>query len=65
LTAAEFRAAKDALGLSWSRLAAVLGYAHGQTVRHFADGSRPVPHQVALIMAILRKLPAARKIAGI
>jgi hypothetical protein len=65
MTPTEFKAAKEALGVSWARLAAVLGYAHGQSLRHFADGSRPVPFQVALIMAILRKLPAARKIAGI
>jgi hypothetical protein len=65
MTAAEFKAAKKALGCSWAQLAAVLGYSHEQNLLHFANGRREVPHLVGLMLTILLRVPAARSIAGL
>lgn len=47
MTPAEFIEARQKLGLSFSEIAAALGYADGRTTRRFASGDRDIPPDAA------------------
>lgn len=65
MTADEFLAAKNTLGLSFAQLAQRLGYAHGRNIQSFADGSRAVPFLVALVLRMALASRKAREVAGL
>ena len=65
MTPTEFRDAKEALGVTWKRLAEVLGYSDGSHCRAIARGKVPVIPTTAILLRILLKVPAARRLVGL
>jgi hypothetical protein len=65
MTAAEFKAAKAALGVTWPQLARALGYGHHESLVRFANGSRPVPHLVAVALTAWLRHADLRAEAGL
>lgn len=70
MTPQEFREARHTLGLSAAEMARAIGVSDGRQIRRLEadpqDAShRPVSPTVALLVTILLRVPAARKIAGL
>lgn len=60
MTADEFRAARQRLGLSAAKMAEAIGVAHGRHIRKIEAGERPVSEPVAKLIGYLLRDHAER-----
>lgn len=63
MTPNEFKAARTALGLSQSDLAALVQVQSDRTVRKWETGERDIPGPVIVLLWLFEKHPAALKTA--
>lgn len=64
MTADEFRAIRNGLGLSAEGLATILQVHSGRTVRRWEAGEREVPGPVAVLLSALMESEAVRQYFG-